>query len=232
MSKFSSILLILGTIFPSILFSQSNNRLSIQTGLFHSFFDESPILNTNYRNEVAKPFNGLFYNSLGLQYMRKLNTKSTLSIEYMNYYEGYENIFPNLLKNTVFSRSYNTFNITYERNLPFSKFTLTYGGGLNYRQGMESIVVNYGLYSFTNNTYHELLLETRILNDIGLNLRAGIEYTPLPWLTLFTKFDLIGFLYLNSKQAIEEIQQDYNYKNYPHRLDLSWRFGLGFNFGK
>lgn len=223
-------LIVLGAIASSTVFSQKNNRLTLQTGMFHSFFDESPILNTNYKNKASRPFKGLFYNSLGFQYSRVLNPKSTISIEYMYYYEGYWNVQPNLLKNVVFSRSYNTINVTYERILPFSKFNITYGGGVNYRNGSESIVVNY--YYFGSLGFYESLLETRILNDIGLNLRTGIEYKPKPWITFSTKFDLLGFIYLNDKKAVQKLQQNYNYKDYPYRFDLSWRFGIGFNFGK
>jgi hypothetical protein len=70
----------------------------------------------------------------------------------------------------------------------------------------------------------------REVGDIGLNARAGIEYSPLKWLTLYSKFDFIGFVYLHNKKAIQELQGLYGYDNYPHRFDLSWRFRIGFNF--
>lgn len=108
--------IVLGAFAPSTIFSQ-NNRVSIHSGLFHSFFDGSPILNTNYLNKGNKPFNGLFYNSLGIQYERKLNSKSSLSFEYNYYYEIYENIYPNFLTNTVFKRENNSFNLNYNRIL-------------------------------------------------------------------------------------------------------------------
>ncbi len=223
----------LWAIVPSVVISQNMNRISVQTGLMHCFFDDSPLMNTNYSNRARGVFGGLLYNSLGLQYSRRLNTNSSISFEYLYFYEGYWNVHPNLLKNVVTERGYNTFNFTYERNLFFNQyFSFTYGSGINYRNGYEAIVVNYGYFAALG-TY-ESLVETRSMNDIGINIRTGIEYSPLKWLTLFTKFDLIGFIYLNDQKAIERLKKSdsYNYGKYPHRFDLSWRFGMGFNFGK
>lgn len=217
---------VVGVFSPTTIFSQ-NNRISIQTGLFHSFFDESPILNVNYPNN-GKLLKGVLYSSFGVQYLRKIGTKNYLSVEYQYYYKHYWNVHPNLLKNVVAQRSYNTFNITYERALSLKhNFTFTYGGGINYRKGNELIAESYGYFSGWG--YHSNF-ESRKVSDWGLNIRTGIEYSPLKWLTLYTKFDLIGFLYLHDKEQIERIKS-YGYKNYPHRFDLSWRFGIGFNFG-
>lgn len=215
---------------PNNTFAQNNNRLSIQTGLFHCFFDDSPLLNIKNTNKVNKPFNGLLYNSVGLQYKRKLNIKNSISFEYMYYNETYLNVHPNLLKNVVSNRNYNTFNVTYERVYPISKFNVTYGGGVNYRSGRESIVVNYGY--FYSIGFWESLIETRSVNDIGVNLRVGFEYSPLKWLTIYSKFDCLSFIYINDKKSIRRLQDVYDYKEYPRHFDLSWRFGIGFNFGK
>lgn len=220
--------MVVGAFSPTAIFSQLNNRISIQTGLFHTFFDGSPILNVNYQSKTLKPFRGTLYNSLSLQYLRKLETKNYLSVEYQYYYEHYWNVHPNLLKNVVAQRSYNTFNVTYERVLDLNKkIAFTYGGGINYRKGSELIAVSYGY--FANWGYHSNF-EYRAVSDWGLNIRTGIEYSPVRWLTLYTKFDLIGFVYLHDKKQIERIKS-YDYKTYPHRFDLSWRFGMGFNFG-
>lgn len=233
MRRFILIFLVFGAIAPNTLFCQLKNRIDLQTGLIHHYFDDSPIMNTNYTNKGRGVLGGLLYNSVGLQYNRKLNTKNSISFGYMYYHENYWNVHPKLLKNVVSNRSYNTFNVTYERYLFLNHFLLfTYGSGINYRKGSESVVVNYGYFPSLNS--YESLLETRIINDIGVNFRTGIEYSPLKWLTLFTKFDIIGFIYMNDKEAIERLKDSngYNYEKYPHRFDLSWRFGIGFNFGK
>ena len=74
MKKLIKICLVIGIVIPITSFAQ-NNRLAIQTGLFHYFFDKTPVLNTNYLDKQRKPFSGLFYNSLGIQYQRKINKK-------------------------------------------------------------------------------------------------------------------------------------------------------------
>lgn len=221
-----SIIILIGTCFPINIYAQNKNRIFIQTGLFHHFFDKSPILNVNYMSKARGIFGGLFYNSLGLEYSRKINSFNSISLEYMYFYEYYWNVHPNLLKNVISDRNYNTFNINYERKLPLSnQLDITLSSGLIYRQGKEVVVVNYGYSSF-----YESLNHVRMLNDIGLNLRAGIEYSPLKWLTLSTKFDLIGLVYMHDKKSIRDLKEHYEYKKYPHRFDVSWRFGIGFNF--
>ncbi len=101
MIRFLFSILVLGAITPSTIFCQSKNSFGIQTGLFHSFFDKSPLLNFNYQNSEYKPFNGLFYNSVGLHYKREIKLNTAISIEYMYYYEEYLNVHPNLLKNVI-----------------------------------------------------------------------------------------------------------------------------------
>lgn len=231
MKQLFLVILVFGAIAPNTILCQSNNSIMLQSGLLHSFFDGSPMMNTKYTNEERGVFNGLLFNSVGLQFARRLNSKNSISFGYLYYSEYYWNVHPNLLKNVVTMRNYNTFNITYERNHFLNQsFSLTYGSGINYRNGSESVVVNYGYFPSLNS--YEPLLETRKINDIGINLRTGLEYSPLKWLTLYTKFDLIGFAYLNDKKAIERLKDSnsYNYKEYPHRFDLSWNFGIGFNF--
>ena len=74
MKRLLIIFTLFGAIAPNVVSAQ-NNRLAIQTGLFHYFFDKTPVLNTNYLDKQRKPFSGLFYNSLGIQYQRKINKK-------------------------------------------------------------------------------------------------------------------------------------------------------------
>lgn len=223
--------IVFGAVAPNTLFAQNNNRLSIQTGLFHCFFDKTPLLNTNYLNKADKPFNGLFYNSLGIQYQRKINSLSSIGIEYSYFYESYWSVYPNLIKNIVPERQINTFNITYSRFIQLvPKLNFTFGGGTSFRFGSEYVVVNY--HYFQNYGFYEPNVEVRLVRDVGVNIRTGIEYSPLKWLTLYTKINLIGFVYMNDHGRIERIRKFYNYKKYPSHFDLSWRFGIGFNFGK
>jgi len=242
--KKTIIILILGVFFtPSISFCQipdtlkeKMNRVSIQTGLFHYFFDKAPILNINYREGPAGPreglFNQLFINSFGLQYFRKINTKNAVSIEanlFNTFYHKHVDIFPDDYQfdppeALVLRRDFFSINVNYiriEKVKPKVKFN--FGGGVNYRHGSESILVNKGWF--------DLLTQGTNKRDFGLNAFAGIDFNPTPWLTLYSKIDFLGLVYLYDKENIEKLR---NYPNmpdhYPSRFDLSLRFGIGVNF--
>ena len=112
-----------------------------------------------------------------------------------------------------------------------SRFDFTYGGGLNYRVGNESVVVDYIPHNDADQVYYNPVMKSRKLNDVGINMRIGMEYAMAKYLTIFSKVDLIGFVYVSDKSVIQDIQQqDQMSNNYPRRFDLSWRFGIGFNF--
>lgn len=212
----------------NMTFSQKNS-VRVQTGLFHYFFDKSPILNINYLDKGNGLLGGLTYSSIGLQYSRAIDDENLLSAEYMLYNIYYWNVHPNLMTKVIANRDYNTFNLTYSKILPVkSTIKFTYGGGINYRHGSESIVVNYNY--FPNLNFHESLMEVRTLDDLGLNLRTGMSYSPIKWFTMFSEFDLIRFIYLNDKSAVHRINDVYDFSKYPYRYDISWRFGIGFNF--
>lgn len=176
------ILIMFGATVPSIIFAQ-NNRISVQTGLFHYFFDKTPVLNINYLNKKIKPFNGLFYNSLGIGYQREINEKNAISIAYDLYSETYHNVFPQQLEKAYYYRTYNTINTTYNRNLKLSsQWKFTYGGGIDFRFGEEAVLIYYHPF--------ESSISWRQVRDFGVNIRTGIEYSPLEWLTLYTQLIL------------------------------------------
>lgn len=227
------ILMMVGFIYPTIIFSQGNNRISIQTGLFHSFFDKTtPYLNVNYRDKNKMPYQrNLFFNSYEIQYQRKIDSLNAISIEGSYYFYGYMSVSNKLLKRVYSDRGFYTINSSYKRSLNINdKFNFTYGGGLNLRFGNEGIIITYADLGSMPNA--EILMESRQLLDFGLNARTGIEYSPIKWLTLYSEFDLIGFIYVHDKKQIELIRDFYGFKGYPKKFDLSWRFGIGFNFGK
>ncbi|MNJ86422.1 hypothetical protein D3C87_39160 [compost metagenome] len=218
-----------GKIAADTIVGKTKNRITMQTGLFHCFFDGTPMVNVNHRKKT-EPFSRILYSSFGGQLRRQLNNRNAVMLEYMYHKRSYWDVIPEL-KNAVVDIKYNTMNATYERNMPVSKFEFTYGGGLNYRMGNESIVVDHlELYNYANQVYYEPVKKNRKLNDFGVNIRVGVEYTPRKWLTVFSKVDLLGFFYMNDRAVINEIQQDYFVNGYPRRFDLSWRFGIGFNF--
>lgn len=234
----------LGANAPSVLYGQKPtidstkekmNRISVQMGLFHYFFDNAPILNVNHREYNGKPRSGLFnqllISSYGLQYDRKINKKNSLSVEAMifaNSYWGNRSSFPiysySTPRSRVADRIFTTININYSRILKLSKqFDFIFGGGVNYRNGYEGIIVL--------RTQSEYLIEGTLKNDFGLNAFIGIDYTPWKWLSIFTKIDFMGLVYLHDKENIKELRSYGNMPNYyPSRFDLSWRFGVGINF--
>lgn len=243
------LILTLGAIIaPSVSYGQQKNidstevkknRILVQMGLFHYFFDNAPILNVNHREFNGEPrtglFNQLLISSYGLQYDRKINRKNSLSFEVMmfwNLYWGNKETFPvsgpyhppTNTKARVSRRAFTTVTINYSRILKLSKlFNFVYGGGVNYRRGSEAIIVS-------KNSFEDLL-EGTFKNDFGLNTFVGINYTPLKWLTLYTKLDFMGLVYLHDKEGIETLKNYDNVPDYfPSRFDLSLRFGIGFNF--
>lgn len=227
----------LGIIIPGIALSQSNNRISIQTGLFHSFFDGSSIVNKTPNNAKKTPsnlFGGVLNDSQGIQFQRMINNKSSISAEYMFLNGGYdyEIVYNNPnVKPVIATRNLRCLNVSYTRKLKLSdQFNFIYGGGLNYLWGRE-MIYHYTYWS----GWGEHRFYGYVRNDIGINLRTGIEYSPLKWLTLYTNFDFIGIVYLGAKDsdsnnAYKYYKENHGTKNIPSRYDLSWRFGLGFNF--
>lgn len=222
---------------PSTIFCQKDNRISIQRGVFHSFFDESAIINKNLNSAKRKPnnlFRGALNDSKGVQFQRSINAKSSISLEYLGLDAGYDydEVF-NYASATpvVYSRNLKYTNITYSRNIELTeKFKFVFGGGINYLWGLERI------YHYTYfNGFGEPRFYNYYRNDFGINARTGIEYSPLPWLTINTNFDFIGILYSDAKDldgnnAEKWYEEKFDLSNKPSRYDLSWRFGIGFNF--
>jgi hypothetical protein len=222
-------LFILGTLsVPSIVFCQTKNRISVQTGLMHCFFDGSPLINIKYRSKEVKPFQGVLINSVGLRYERKLIEKSSVYLEFMNFFEGYSKTFEEKKTNQVYDRLYNTGTIGYKRFVKFNDMVrFTYGGGLNYRFGQDVITVD---YSDFGDLGYESLNKVVKRSDFGINLIGGIEYNPIKWITLYSKFDFLGFVFMVDKQAYQNLKNVYGMDNYPNRFDLSLKIGVGFNF--
>lgn len=209
----------------------------MQTGLFHNFFDDSPIMNTDYPNNAKKPFNGLLINSVGIQYERKIHRNGVLMIGYESFRESYDkhsNMYP-IKEPIVGNRFFSTFRINYYRFIPFKpNLNFIYGGGINFRHGSEEIIITRGVIGYFNNDpnipIYELMVENLIRNDPGLNVFAGIDYTPINWLTLSAKIDFLSSIRINDKDGMEEMKEAYDSPQFPTRYDLSFNLGVGFNF--
>lgn len=241
------ILLMLLGFNPSNIFSQ-NNRLTIQTGLFHLNFDKTPLINksktiTHFNWKVPHSYFGGYLNeSLGFQYQRKIIKNNFIGMEFMSrscsyYLRGFtpEDIGPFIVaKNT---KKVNLI-YSYKYNLNTS-INLTFTSGINYIWGNELV------YLYTPQSYgswYEPQFGTIVRSDFGTNLRVGFEYSPLKWITLYSDLDFLGIFYLrkisekDSSYALpatyEFFKENYGVNYLPSRWDLSWQLGIGFNFGK
>lgn len=245
MKRVLKTLIILGTCAPSILFSQNNNRVSFQTGLFNCFFDGSSLVNSSSTNQAKRIYNyqilsnllnGKLNDSRGIQYQRKFNSKSSISAEFMFLSTSYEYnpVYNNPeAKPVIFSRNIKTINLTYSRIFKLNeKLDFFLGTGINAVWGNEQI-------------YHYTLLngwgEPRFYgykrNDFGINVRTGLDFSPIPKITLFTNLDFCGTLFLNThdsdgNSANNFYKDKFGINYFPSRFELSWRFGIGYNFGK
>lgn len=214
-------------IVPSFFHAQTKNAISIQTGIVHCFFDGSPLMNIKYRTKTEKPFHGVLINSLGVEYTRKIKEEIGLSFGAMYFYEGYRStIFEKKIR--AINRGFMTFNIALSKQQALTKSSnFVYGTGLVYRHGYEYIGVAYGEIAPGVN---EVIVETCNRDDIGLNGFIGYEYKPIKNISLFSRVDLIGFVYVNDKEAHERLSKFLNMNNYPSRFDLSLKLGVSLNF--
>lgn len=211
------------------------NSISIQVGLFHYFFDKAPILNTSYLHSESTfkhPFKGFFISSVGIKYRRKFNKKNALELEWFSFRNAYKKHLDNFVSSDffnlppplVYQRVFSTFTINYLRIKKVSpKIDFTYGGGINYRNGIEMVIINKGIF--------DIHVESSKKSDLGINTFIGIDYTPIPWLTLYSKLDFLGLFYLHDKKSLERFNMYSKMPNYyPSRFDLSFRLGIGVNF--
>lgn len=220
---------------PSNIFSQTKNSISLQTGLFHYFFDRSPILNINYPEKYNNRdiFNGLILNSNGIEFTRDLNVKSSVLINFFSFRQSYSIYYKTAIPNPVVGHRYfSTIGINYLRKINLKeKVTFHYGGGLNFRSGDEGVIVaQIPLGEFNGEAVYELLIENIRRNDFGLNSFCGLSYSPVNRISLFSKIDLLGIIYIDDKNQKEDMINVYNSPQFPSRFDMSIKFGIGFHF--
>lgn len=236
MKKFKLRLIILGVLCtPSIFLAQTKNSISFQTGLFHYSFDKSPIMNINYPTKYNNQdvFNGLFLNSIGIEYTRQINDKSCILINFFSFRQNYSKYFKNSMPKPVIGwRYFSTIGLNYSRKIRIlEKINFNYGCGINFRYGEEAVIISrFIIGEFNGQPVYELLIENIRRNDIGINSFIGIEYSPLKGITLFSKIDFLGFVYINDKEQKDDMKNVYNSPQYPSRFDLSLKLGIGFNF--
>lgn len=218
----------------SNIFAQDKNRITLQSGLFHCFFDGSPLMNTNYTSKDHTPFHGVLISSFGVQYRRKFNPKNAVSIDFDCFWEGYHKnyrMYPTYGP-MVGDRHWVTVKMNYIRILPLNdRFDFTYGGGVNFRSGREVIIIVNGLMgTIHGEPAYESLVVPIGRNDFGLNAFAGLDYSPLRWLTLSTKIDFLSSIVMYKTDGRQKMKDVYDAPQFPSRYDLSFNLGIGFNF--
>lgn len=236
-------IIFLFSVASSLLFGQKANQISIQTGIFHFKFNHTPILNTRkiqYGNNPQNMFGGYLNDSWGLKYERKITKKSFISFSFMKmkteYYSGssLKLEHPTLLRGET-----KLINLSYSRKVQLiKKLRLFYGAGLNYFWGKESLYLKSYCNIYGCGSY-DLTCKR---NDIGINVQAGIEYQILDWLVVYSDFNFLSFVYLGTtngaggyhtgEKSKKYLKTYFGINNIPNRFDLSWEFGIGFNFGK
>lgn len=238
MLKYSTFIIALLFAFAGNNVLCQKNNVVLQSGLFHNFFDKSPLLNVKYPSKYNKldVFNGLFLNSVGIAYNRSLDSNSTLGLELSIFRQHYrKNTFQYpMIQPLVGWRFFNTVGVNYTYKVPIgSKLNYTFGGGIHYRTGDEGIVINrLPIGEFNGETVYELWVEHIGRNDLGISIFSGIEYSPKKWLTLSTKIDLLSFVYIHDKAMMEKMRDVYDSPQFPSRFDLSLKFGVAYNFNK
>lgn len=240
--KITILLLAIGTLVPNFLTAQNKNRIAIQTGLFHATFDNTPLFNnkrTIENSRIRYPsgyFGGYLNESLGIIYERKIINNSSLSLEYMSQRAWFRNDMNAFTTNDkgpyLVSKMIKKINIGYNRRIRLSsKIDFMYGAGVDYIWGQEAVY----LYSSPGDWWYYSDFRRINRNDLGFNIRTGIEFSPIKRITLYTNFDFLGIAFLNAKDlegndSFSFFKEKYGIDYLPSRWDISWQFGIGFNF--
>jgi len=227
------------TLCSNCIFSQTKNRISIQTGLFHYFFDKTSIINNKPISQspsLKRPYNlfgGYLNDSGGLQYERTLDIKSSISADFMILNIAYFGKgFTSEVGPFMVSRRTKQLFLNYKRNKEINdKAIFVYSLGVNYNWGLEQVY----LYSTFAGFGWEPKFHYFDRSDFGVNTKIGFEYSIFGNFMFYTNINFLGYVYLGAKDingvnAKGYYQTNYQIKNIPNRFDLSLNFGLGFNF--
>lgn len=226
-------LIIVLMILPCFSTLAQNNQIGLNTGLFHYYFDDSPIINVNHVSKSQKGFyRGIFLNSWGIEYSRTIKEKNQLSLEISRFRKSYLKFVPIEAEHpNIGSRNFWTANFAYNRQL-FSqkKFNLFAGAGLTWRYGQENVIVNVTYIGPEEFNIEELLIESVKRRDLGLSINTRCEYNFKNWLYAHSKIQFLSFVYFHDKRGIERLKSVYNVDKFPTKMDLSLKLGLGIRF--
>ncbi len=202
--------------------AQSRHTISIQSGVIHSFFDNTPLMNINYTSKDQGLFHGVFLGSAGLSYAYALNQKSSITAEatiLANSYRKYRYEYPVGEKYTI-SRILGTFCLKYNRYTELTERTrFFYGLGASYRYGIQDVRSGPNI-SFCST------LSKRYQSNLGLTTTTGLQYQLNKRFSLYTMLDLRTVAFNTGGYFKNTILYDRS----PNRFDLSLKVGLSFHF--
>jgi hypothetical protein len=211
-----------GVFIPNAVFSQKKNRISLQSGLVNCFFDGSPIIN---KPKVVD----FLFDAKGFELMRRIK-KSQISFEYMSFNGAYQYTLNYgkadapaqfMWKQLKFITGF------YNRELPMgTHWSFKYGAGATYTWGDAAL----HHYAFDLGSWTESQVTGYVSKDIGMNLKAGIDYIPIKWLTIYSNFNFLASIYQKNNIDFSQSYTASYHKNVPSRYSLFLRFGIGFNF--
>lgn len=216
------------------LFSQTaendefrKNKFTYYSGIMHFFFDgQSPIkFQQTYPEDVnPKPINRVLQSSLGCQYERRFNLKSSVYFELNHFYYKHNNYVNNQLvdseipaRGTMNNRQFIGVQLGYSHRKPLgNQMCFLWSAGFSYRH----IDVNYAEPNFVGIINQmRVKISNQKGHSYGIHGRTGIDFTPYNWLTFNASLELNSFLIVPDNRNLIN-----------SRIDLSLRLGVGVNF--
>ena len=202
--------------------SQSKHTISIQSGLFHSYFDQTPLFNFKYTSKDQGIFHGMHLGSVGIEYAYSINSKNSVGVEYSLLNTIYKETWAQHELGDACSRSLQTFYLKYQRNHNiFNKTSLNYGAGISYRTGEAT------LFTIPGTSGGDFMSDYNESN-FGLNAFVGLSHQLTHRLSLFYKFDFRSVVYFVNHEELNANPE--LHPGYPNRFDLSLKLGLSFHF--
>lgn len=218
-----------------------NNRFSIQTGLFHQFFDGTPVINSERLHEnltfIKNPmraWGSRINDSWGFTYRRKINEKSALLLERMVYKASYIGLFTEWSgPPRIRGRRLDKYSLTYLRLIPIhEKMDFNIGVGVSYQWGREGYKLSPPPYPDDFYDKYNFVGERK---DLGFNLKSNFDYTPIKQLTLSVGVDWTRSVFSENKDyrginTYDFFVEEYNMTQFPSKNNLSFNLAVGFNF--
>lgn len=207
---------IISTAFFSL--SQSKHSISLQSGIFHSYFDQTPLMNFNYTSKDQGIFHGVFLGSNGLNYSYGLNQRSNVSLEAIRLASNYQKYRYDYQMGDVAKRVLITFCIKYNRETAITEKTqFIYGAGVSYRKGFEEIHLGPTPWQYSSQINQF---------NLGLTTLLGLQHQLNKSFSIYSILDLRTIL-LNMDDKFKNPRL---YSNYPSLFDLSLKLGFSFHF--